>query len=85
MFVVCNFNSKMNKTNFDMYSITVVTKFEIANSSFKIVLKDGCQIDDDDAFEHLNEVNTVLYLLKENEALALPTMERIGSQSTGNR
>lgn len=61
----------MNKPIFDMYSITVVTKFEIANSSFKIVLKDGCQID--------------LYLLKENEALALPTMERIGSQSTGNR
>lgn len=75
----------MNKPIFDMYSITVVTKFEIANSSFKIVLKDGWQIDDDDAFEHLNEVNTDLYLLKENEALALPTMERIGSQSTGNR
>lgn len=52
---------------------TVRTRFEVERlSEVKIVLCDGCQIVDDDAFELLGP-QTDLYILKDDEQLHLPS------------
>ena len=60
------------------YFIAAKSKFEISNS--KLVLADGCEIEDDDAFDSIPS-NTEIFILKNEESLPGSSSSRASSSN----
>lgn len=53
-----------------LFSISVITKFELGEENIRLVLRDGCIIDDEDVFQQLE--SNELFVLKADEVLKIP-------------